>query len=428
MLTGLGPLLWRLLAPVRRGEIRGLTGAVAGAGAMLCWTCLLAAILLALMAKDSPTAPAYAQTSLAQTRSTQLAPAQVTPTVGFGVARQTVSEAASSLLVSITLDITSTAPVTLTITSESITAQARNDHDPGDYDPIKRRVMIPAGQRRIDVPVTLNPDDMVEPDEELALHLSIPQGAALGPISVTTALILNDDSANLEAGEASAGEGEGGLAFPIYLSALSALTTEVSYMTQDDTAGAPGDYVPQSGRLLLPPGVTVMTVTIPVVDDDLIEPDERLWLAFTDPVNAALLAERVSGVIVDNDQDPFLSVADSTAVEREALIFTVALDRVGEQSVRARFATADGTATAPDDYQAMRGVLSIPAGSLAISLTVPLVDDPLVEAAETFTLTLSAPEGARLSQAQAIGRIQDNDGSTIGPAGPLRLYLPGLQH
>jgi hypothetical protein len=65
--------------------------------------------------------------------------------------------------------------------------------------------------------------------------------------------------------------------------------------------------------------------------------------------------------------------------------------------VSVHYATADGTAVAPGDYTAKSGDLSWPAGDMtARYIDIPIADDHIAEGNETFTVTLSAPAGARL--------------------------------
>jgi len=75
------------------------------------------------------------------------------------------------------------------------------------------------------------------------------------------------------------------------------------------------------------------------------------------------------------------------------------------------FATANGTATAPDDYTAGNGVLNFAANVATQTITVPIVNDSLDENPETFTVTLSNPtNGATLGSLSSITvTIEDND-------------------
>jgi hypothetical protein len=65
------------------------------------------------------------------------------------------------------------------------------------------------------------------------------------------------------------------------------------------------------------------------------------------------------------------------------------------------YATADGTASAPEDYTAASGTLTFAPGETAKTVSVAVVGDTLVEGDETFSLVLSGPVNATLAGALA---------------------------
>ena len=78
-------------------------------------------------------------------------------------------------------------------------------------------------------------------------------------------------------------------------------------------------------------------------------------------------------------------------------------------AVTVDWATADDTATQGTDYAETTGTLSFDALETEQTITVPLLDDALDEADETFTIALSNPSNATLDDAEATGTIADND-------------------
>ncbi len=75
------------------------------------------------------------------------------------------------------------------------------------------------------------------------------------------------------------------------------------------------------------------------------------------------------------------------------------------RAVTVKWATADGTATAGKDYTAGSGTLSFAANETSKTVAVTLLGDELAESNETFAVNLSAPTGATLADAQAVGTI-----------------------
>jgi hypothetical protein len=123
--------------------------------------------------------------------------------------------------------------------------------------------------------------------------------------------------------------------------------------------------------------------------------------------------ERVSTV-------PSLAIDDVSVTEGNAgttpAAFAVRLSAAASQAVTVSYATTNGTATTPADYVATSGVLTLAAGATTGTVTVPVAGDTAVEPDETFTVTLSGPNGATLADGQAVGTIGDDDAPPL--AGP----------
>jgi hypothetical protein len=117
---------------------------------------------------------------------------------------------------------------------------------------------------------------------------------------------------------------------------------------------------------------------------------------------------------------PALSTGDASVAEGSAgttpLSFSVRLSRASRQAVSVRYATSDGTATAPADYAAASGTLTFKAGETNKTISVSIVGDTGFEAEETLTVTLSNPVGATIATASATGTIRNDD----APPPPVR--------
>ena len=81
--------------------------------------------------------------------------------------------------------------------------------------------------------------------------------------------------------------------------------------------------------------------------------------------------------------------------------------RGASRAVRAE--TADGTATAGDDYTETRGTLTFAAGETEKTVSVAVIDDGHDEDEETMTLRLSNPTGAYIADGEAVGTISNSD-------------------
>ncbi|MEV6824084.1 Calx-beta domain-containing protein [Amycolatopsis sp. NPDC051102] len=90
--------------------------------------------------------------------------------------------------------------------------------------------------------------------------------------------------------------------------------------------------------------------------------------------------------------------------------FTVSLlGGASPNPVTVHYATANGTATAPADYQAASGDVIFAPGETAKPVTVLVDPDTVDEPDETFTVTLSNPVGAGLVDPTGVGTIVDDD-------------------
>lgn len=132
----------------------------------------------------------------------------------------------------------------------------------------------------------------------------------------------------------------------------------------------------------------------------------------------------VSGGLPINDRDfgneevvevviPSLSINNVSIIEGNTglsyLTFTVLLSAASEQDVMFNYATANDSATAPSDYTAVAGQLTIPAGMISKTISVPIVGDLSPEMNETFFLNLSNAINASIADGQGLGTITDND-------------------
>ena len=111
-----------------------------------------------------------------------------------------------------------------------------------------------------------------------------------------------------------------------------------------------------------------------------------------------------------------LSVEDAEAHEADGeMEFTVRLEPHGLGIVTVDYATADGSgdtgAVAGEDYTETRGTLTFNSLDTERTVSVPITDDAHEDDGETFTLTLSNPDGAKLrsGEGEATGTIHNSE-------------------
>ena len=114
---------------------------------------------------------------------------------------------------------------------------------------------------------------------------------------------------------------------------------------------------------------------------------------------------------------PNLSIADVTVTEGNggttAAVFTVSLSPASAQTATVNFATADGTATAGQDYVGGSGTVTFPPGSTTQPVSVSVLGDVAVEGDETFLVNLSGAVNANVVDPQGLGTIVDDDTTSL---------------
>ena len=107
-----------------------------------------------------------------------------------------------------------------------------------------------------------------------------------------------------------------------------------------------------------------------------------------------------------------LSVANAEAHEADGeMTFTVRLEPHGLGIVTVNYATSDGSARAGEDYTETGGTLRFNSLETERTVTVPITDDTVPDDGETFTLTLSNPDGAKIraDDGEATGTIHNSE-------------------
>ena len=337
------------------------------------------------------------------------------------------SEAAGMMRFAVTLSLAHDADVTVDYATGAASDTAVEGHD---YTRTTGTLSFPARSTAAQtISVAIRDDEQDEDDEWFTVTLRNPTHATLAGGAATlaaTGRIDDDDSpSRVAVADASLTEGGGALRFNVSLVPASGRTVTVHYATADGTAVAGSDYTAVTGTLTFSTAVTVRTISVPVLDDQDHEHTETFTVTLSVPVNATLSSTgwTATGTIDDNDLPPRISIDDATLTEGsndEPMHFTVSLDRAAGGAVTVDYATADDTAAAGSDYTVASGTLTIPSGSTAQTISVTILADSADEQTETFTVTLSNPTGAALSDATATGTIVD-------PANPLALELSTLQ-
>ena len=151
---------------------------------------------------------------------------------------------------------------------------------------------------------------------------------ATATTAVTTPAISIADASVVEGNV-----GTTSLVFGVTLAAPSAQTITVNYATTNGSATAGSDYVSTNGILTFPPGTTNQSLTVTVMGDITIEPDETLYVNLSNPVNGTLDRSQGVGTIINDDGLPgqvdhfgWSSVSSPQSVSQPFAVMITALD------------------------------------------------------------------------------------------------------
>ena len=342
-------------------------------------------------------------------------------TTTVSVNNEEAEEGAGAITFTVTLSVESSETVQVDYATSNGTATAGSDYTavtPGTLtfsigDPPSQTVTVPVTDDRID-----------EADETFTLTLSNARNAALSGGKATldaTGTITDDDTRGVTVSPTTLRVDEGSSA-PYTVVLESQPTADVtvtvsgatSYVSVDKTALT---FTPSNWQ-------AEQTVTVSAADDDAVG---RRPVTLTHTVAGGDYgsedADSVEVTINENDTATVSVVGDEAEEGAGPITFTVTLSVESSETVQVDYATSNGTATAGSDYTAVTpGTLTFSVGGpLSQTVTVPVTDDRIDEADETFTLTLSNARNTALSGGgatlEAIGTIIDDDtrGVTVSP-------------
>ena len=277
-----------------------------------------------------------------------------------------------------------------------------------DFVAARDTLTITAGTTGGTIPVDLTDDLEDEENETFDLALTSPSNATILDGSATGTIEDNDDPPTLAVTDADGPEG-GEAAFEVSLSATSGREVTVTYDAVDGTAIVGADFETTAGTLTFPPGTRALPVMVELTDDPIDEADETFELRLESPVHATLADDVGAGTIRDGDDPPTLAVTGADGPEGGEAAFEVSLSATSGREVTVTYDAVDGTAIVGADFEAKAGTLTFPPGTRALPVPVPLIDDDIDEADETFELRLESPVHATLADGVGAGTIRDGD-------------------
>jgi hypothetical protein len=249
-------------------------------------------------------------------------------------------------------------------------------------------------------------DSVLQGTQSVMLSLSNPTTTPASPgraaivgTNPATLLISDDDRAGTIAFSASTytvNENGGSVDVKVTRTGGQAGGLTVDYDAIGGTAVVGVDYSlpPLPRTLTFGVGEATQTITIPIVDNAAAGGDKTIVLSLSNPSLPAVLGNpsQVVVTIVDDEQTLKFGALGFSVVENKGpAVVTVERRGAAVGTLLVDFATVTGTATAPADYTAVTRTLTFAANVRSQTVSIPVVNDTLIEGNETFDVRLSNP-------------------------------------
>jgi hypothetical protein len=315
----------------------------------------------------------------------------------------------------------------------TITGTATNT---SDYANLSGTATIPVGSATTTINVTPVDDTLVEVNETVIVTITDTAAYDLGATITATVNITDNDVAptpgtvSFTTATSSNNEGNSGLAVNQTIATIQrtggssgAISVPIQLATSPGTATAGTDYTN-----IFPITVnfadgdsTSKTVSLPIIGDTTVEPNETINLILGNPTGGASLGTQTTSTytILNDDLAPVIPIVtiaatDANAAEANTDPGTFTITRTGATTSALTINyNLTGTASSTDYTPALTGTVIIPVGSTSAALTITPINDNLVEGSETVTLrlvdTADYDLGASIS---ATVTIVDNDIAT----------------
>ena len=278
-----------------------------------------------------------------------------------------------------------------------------------DFTAVQGTLTFGPGERSREIAIPVHDDTQSEPDEVLLVQLSHPSGGAIigggfGSGVATVRIVDNDyASGKIEwvGTKFEAAESAGTTQLAIRRIGGSVGEVSVSYApTADSTAEEGVNYTGAAGTVTWADGETgTKLVTVNLVDNATVAADRELVLELSEPSGAPgkqpVLGRRLASLTISND-DFFGQLAFTSSdfyVNENGGSFVVTVERLAgvAEAVSVRYEVFNGSAVAGADYLANSGVLEFVPGQTSATFAVAILNDDVVEGAETISVALTDP-------------------------------------
>lgn len=254
------------------------------------------------------------------------------------------------------------------------------------------------------IAIPLVDNNIVQGPVNFSVNLLNPAGGAVlaDPTNATVTVFDNDSGINFAAATNTIPEDNSLITISVQRIGSTNGAATINYATVNGTAQAGVNYVNTAGSLNFAVGEVLKVITVPLIHDPVATGDLDFTLHLSSPAGAQLIAPS-NTVVVLQDAEAGLSFTNATMhVLKNAGLAVVTVvcsnPRVepvilssNDVPLQVNYSTADGTAIAGQDYQAVSGTLVFTNGIGTNTFTVPIVNNGFITGDKTFTVSLSNP-------------------------------------
>ncbi len=260
-----------------------------------------------------------------------------------------------------TVSLSAPSPQTITVQLSTADGSAVSTAPNPDFVPITNQTLtfLPGETSKV-VTVNVNGDIADERNETFSLNIISVTNAqdpnlvgGNGDSQAIGTIVDDDPTPTIAIADQSVNEGDSGntnLTFTVQLSAPTFQNVSFNYSTANGTAKlSDNDYLAASGQLVITPGATTQSFTVPIVGDTTKEADETFFVNITNVVNADVNSPvsdtQAIGTILNDDQAPagftITPTSLTTTESGSSATFTVRLNRQPTADVTMQFTSSD---------------------------------------------------------------------------------------
>ena len=329
------------------------------------------------------------------------------------------------------IDISGTATVTagqnatLTITADQAPVNdlliglnvAGNAVADTDYVSFNPSVVLPAGQTSTSLTIVTKVPLVVGPDKRIVVSLAPSPGAAYKIGATATATITIPGASGpaafpvvtIRPSTARVNEGQPAQ-FVVGIDRILSQQLQIS-LTFSGNAVEGGDYSPPGGLLVLQPGQTSLQVSVPTLDDGLVEPDKVLIATVQPTLNYTVGSPNAGAVLIQSEDLPKITIVGGPVdtTKGSAITFTVVADQPPIEDTSVQYSVT-GTAKPGQNFVPVTGTVLLRAGQTTASIPILTLNDD-VTFQPTDIITGAWPT--------RVGTVEVKEGDVTVPGKPL---------